>query len=74
MIPWHYSYVNPKTLPKDARHDKLMPRGCEGVFMGYSDATDKHLKVYAPDLGYTQRVSTLYVDEKVKGSTIDLQL
>src|SRR5437588_7500146 len=68
-----YDYVNPKTLPKDARHDKLMLRGREGVFMGYSETTEKQFKVYAPDLGYTRRTSALYVDEAVKGGTVNLR-
>ena len=68
-----YDYVNPKTLPKEARHDKLMLRGREGVFMGYSETTEKQFKVYAPDLGYTRRTSALYVDEAVKGGTVDLR-
>ncbi|KAI1002917.1 hypothetical protein K3495_g5286 [Podosphaera aphanis] len=69
-----YTYVDPTTLPKDSRHDKLMLRGREGVFMRYTDSTDKQLKLYAPDLGYTQRVVVLYVDEKVKGGTFNLRL
>ena len=36
-----YDYVNPKTLPKDARHNKLMLRGREGVFIGYSEIIEK---------------------------------
>jgi hypothetical protein len=67
-----YSYINPKTLPAKGRHDKLMHRGRVRVFMGYSDTTDKQYKFYAPDLGYTQRSSVLYVEEKVKGGSIDL--
>ncbi|KAI1003944.1 hypothetical protein K3495_g4263 [Podosphaera aphanis] len=61
-----YTYVDPKTLPKDSRHDKFMLRGRDGVFMGYTDPKDKQLKFYAPDLGYTQRVSVLFVDERLK--------
>jgi hypothetical protein len=69
-----YDYVNPKTLPAKARHDKLVQRGREGVFMGYSDNTEKHFRVYAPDLGYTRLTSVLLVDERVKGGTVDLKL
>ena len=68
-----YNYVNPKTLPKDARHDKLMLRGREGVFMGYSEITEKQFKVYAPDLRYTRRTSALYIDKAVKGGTVNLR-
>ena len=69
-----YAYINPKTRHKDDRHDKLVLRGREGVFMGYSDDTDKHFKMYAPDLGYTTRSSRLNVDESVCGGTVDLRL
>ncbi|KAI0996956.1 hypothetical protein K3495_g11228 [Podosphaera aphanis] len=69
-----YAYVDPKTLPKESRHDKLILRGREGVFMGYTDPTDKQLKIYAPDLGYTVRTSVLFVDENIKGGTLDLRL
>jgi hypothetical protein len=69
-----YDYVNPKTLPAKARHDKLMPRGRVGVFMGPSDSTEKQFKIYAPDLGYTRLTSVILVDEAVKGGTVDLKL
>jgi hypothetical protein len=36
-----YSYVDPKSLPKGRRTDKLMPRGRVSVFMGYSDNMTK---------------------------------
>ena len=68
------SYMNPKTLPAEGRHDKLVLRGREGVFMGYVNATEKQLKVYSPDLGYTHRVSVLTMEEKIKGGTLDLKL
>ena len=68
-----YEYVNPKTLPAKARHDKLVSRGREVVFMGFSDSTEKQLKVYAPDLGYTHMTSVLLVDETKKGGTVDLK-
>jgi hypothetical protein len=42
--------------------------------MGYSDNTDKHLKIYAPDLGRTVQSSRLFVDELVLGGTVDLRL
>ena len=66
--------MNPKTLPADGRHDKLVLRGREGVFMGYVDTTEKQLKVYSPDLGYTHRVSVLTMEEKIKGGALDLKL
>jgi hypothetical protein len=69
-----YSYVDPKSLPKSGRTDKLMPRGRVGVFMGYSDKTTKQFKVYAPDLGYTTRSATVVWDEEVVGGSIDLKI
>jgi hypothetical protein len=69
-----YSYVDPKSLPKGGRTDKLMPRGRVGVFMGYSDNTTKQFKVYAPDLGYTTRSASVVWDEGIVGGTIDLKV
>ena len=68
-----YNYINPKTLPKDARHDKLILRGREGVFIGYSEIIEKQFKVYAPNLRYTRRISALYIDKAVKGGTVNLR-
>jgi hypothetical protein len=42
--------------------------------MGYSTTTDKHLKVYSPELGYTTRSSKVTVDESVQGGAIDLRI
>ncbi|KAI0992923.1 hypothetical protein K3495_g15261, partial [Podosphaera aphanis] len=75
--PWGYKaygYVNPKTLEPKGRHDKLVVRGREGIFMGFSENTEKHAKIYAPDLGRVERVNAFLIDEKVKGGTIDLKL
>ncbi|KAI0993059.1 hypothetical protein K3495_g15125, partial [Podosphaera aphanis] len=75
--PWGYKaygYVNPKTLEAKGRHDKLVVRGREGVFMGFSENTEKHTKIYAPDLGRVERVNAVLIDEKVKGGMIDLRL
>ena len=36
-----YTYMNPKSLPESSRKDKLMDRGRVGVFLGYSDSSDK---------------------------------
>jgi hypothetical protein len=69
-----YSYVNPKSLPANTRHDKLMDRGRLGVMMGYSNHTTKQYRIYAPDLGYTIRSSVVKFDETIKGGTIDLKL
>ncbi|KAI1006139.1 hypothetical protein K3495_g2087 [Podosphaera aphanis] len=75
--PWGYKayrYVNPKTLEPRGRHDKLVVRGREGVFMGFSENTEKHTKTYAPDLGHVERVNVFLTDEKVKRGTVDLKL
>jgi hypothetical protein len=69
-----YSHINPKTIPSNQRHDKLVDRGRVGVFMGYSDTTTKQLKVYSPELGYTFRTSRVIVDEETAGGTIDLRI
>ena len=68
------SYVNPKTIPLGQRHDKLVNPGRIGVFMGFSETTHKHFKVYSPELGYTSRSSRVDIFENVKGGTIDLKL
>lgn len=52
-----YYYVDRKTIPAGERHDKLVNPGRVGVFMGYSETTTKHLKVYSLERGYTIKVS-----------------
>ncbi|KAI0998247.1 hypothetical protein K3495_g9946 [Podosphaera aphanis] len=42
--------------------------------MGFADNTEKHTKIYAPDLGRVERVNAVLIDEKVKGRNIDLRL
>ena len=69
-----YSYINPKTIPADQRHDKLVDRGRVGVFMGYSETTDKQFKFYSPELGYTSRSSRISVDEYTPGGKVELRL
>ena len=66
--------MNPKTLYKDDRYNKLVLRGREGIFIGYLDSTEKHLKIYALDLRRTILISRLSVDELVSGGTVDLRL
>jgi hypothetical protein len=60
-------------LPAKGHHDKLVDRGRVGVFMGYL-LTDKQMKVYVPDLGYTIRTSVVCVDEETIGGSVDLKL
>jgi hypothetical protein len=61
-------------LYKDDRHDKLVLRGREGVFIGYSEDTGKHLKIYILDLGRIIFTSRLSIDELVSGGTVNLRL
>jgi hypothetical protein len=69
-----YSYIHPKTIPADQRHDKLVDRGRVGVFMGYSETTNKQFKFYSPELGYTSRSSRISVDEYTPGGKVELRL
>lgn len=68
------SYINPHTIAKGQRTDKLVDRGRVGVFMGYSDTTNKQLRVYSPELGYTSRTSRITIMEHIEGGTVDLRL
>ena len=67
-----YRYINPKTLYKDNRYNKLVLRGREGVFIGYLNNTEKYLKIYTPDLRYIIFSSRLFVNESVSGGIVDL--
>jgi hypothetical protein len=69
-----YMYIEKKTIPANQRHDKLMNTGRAGIYMGLSPYTDKHFRVYCPELGYTTRASRVVVDEKTRGGTLDLRL
>ena len=69
-----YGYINPKTLYKDNRYNKLVLCSREGVFIGYLDNTKKYLKIYTPDLGYTIFSSRLFVNELVSRGIVDLRL
>ena len=69
-----YSHIIPKTIPAGQRRDKLVDTGRVGVFMGFSDHTAKHYKVYSPELGYTHRSSRVIVDETTKGGTLKLKI
>lgn len=42
--------------------------------MGYSDTTNKQLRVYNPELEYTLGVSRITIMEHVKGGTVNLRL
>lgn len=70
------SYVSPKSVPKenDKHETKLIPRGREGVFMGYVKGTAKQFKIYAPDLGRITVASTVKFYENAPGGTLNLKL
>ena len=53
------------------RHDKLMPTGREGIFMGYDEKTTAHHRVYAPDLHKTIVSSNVRFFENTPGSSIE---
>ena len=44
------------------------------MFIGYSNNTKKHLKIYALDLGRIIFSSRLSVNKSVSGGTVDLRL
>lgn len=69
-----YYYVDRKSIPTTERHDKLVNPGRVGVFMGYSNNTTKHFKVYSPERGSTIMVSVVRIDEETKGGTVDLRI
>jgi hypothetical protein len=69
-----FAYINPKTIPANQRHDKLMDTARVGVFMGFPENTTKQVKIYCPDLGYTQRFSRYVIDEKTRGGEVSLHL
>lgn len=69
-----YYYVDRKTVPARERHDKLINPGRVGVFMGYSDKTNKHFKVYSPERGCTIVVSVVRIDEEINGGEVELKL
>lgn len=69
-----YAYINPKTIPKDQRHDKLRDTARVGIFMGYSHTTNRHVRVYSPELGYTVRASRVTIDESKRGGDLDLRI
>ncbi|CCE33421.1 related to retrotransposon HobS hobase [Claviceps purpurea 20.1] len=69
-----YTYVNLETIPAHQRHDKLVDTGRVGVFLGYSENTNRHYRVYSPELGYTSRSSRVLINEDEKGGAINLRL
>lgn len=68
-----FSHIDPKSLPKGHRTDKLVPRGTIGIFMGYVEETEKQYKYYSPEKGRTVRTSTIDVDESTGGTLHEAQ-
>ncbi|KAI1004161.1 hypothetical protein K3495_g4052 [Podosphaera aphanis] len=52
------------------RKDKFMPSGREGIFMGYSDDTTTHYRIYAPDMHTTITSSNVIFFEDIPGRSI----
>ncbi|KAI1007134.1 hypothetical protein K3495_g1099 [Podosphaera aphanis] len=69
-----YYFLDRKSITAKKRRDKLVRPGRIGVFMGYSETTTSHYKVYSPERGCTIEVSVLKVDENTKGGTVDLKI
>jgi hypothetical protein len=69
-----FYYVDKKTLPANERRDKLVNPARVGVYMGHSENTTKHYKVYSPERGYTIMTSRVIIKESVKGGTVDLRI
>ena len=70
----YFTYVNLKDTLANIRHDKLVPIGRKGVFIGYSNNTVKHFKAYSPDLSRVHRFSRIKIDKGIRGGIIDLKL
>lgn len=69
-----FYYIDKKTIPSHERHDKLVNPGRVGVFMGYSENTTKHFKVYSPERGSTILSSRVTIKESTQGGTVDLRI
>ena len=69
-----YSYINPKMLYKDNKHDKLILKGKKKIYIKILFNTIKYLKIYALDLGYIMLNSRLFVDKLIVGGIINLRL
>ena len=67
-----YVCSDPKSLPVGTRQDKFMDRGKVGIFLGYSQRTNRQYRVYTPDTGRIIRATTVTFDEWTKGSTVSL--
>jgi hypothetical protein len=44
------------------------------VFLGYSNDTTTHIKLYSPELGFTSRSSSVIIDEIQKGGDLNVRL
>jgi transposase InsO family protein len=72
--PWGckaYMTVSRESQPAGARTDKFIPIGRDGIFMGYSEDTEKHYRFYAPDLHRTVIATNVTFDETTPGGSIE---
>lgn len=69
-----FYYIDRKTIPAYERRDKLVHPGRVGVFMGYSENTTKHFKVYSPERGMTIVSSRVVIKESSPGGSVELRL
>ncbi|KAI0995147.1 hypothetical protein K3495_g13035 [Podosphaera aphanis] len=69
-----YYFVDRKSISATEKKGKLVNLARVGVFMGYSETTTSHFKVYSRERGCTIEVSILKVDKKINGGTIDLKI
>jgi hypothetical protein len=69
-----YSYKNPKTIPNGPCGDKCLDTGQVGVFLGHSNDTTKHFKVYSPELDYSSQSNRVIIDENQKAGDLNLRL
>ena len=69
-----YSYVNPKSLPKGTRHDKLMDRARPAILLGFNEATDHQYHIWAPDMRAAIRTSVVKWDENKNSTHLKVNL
>lgn len=69
-----FYFVDRKSIPAGERRDKFVNPGRIGVYVGHSEKTTRHCKVYSPERGSTIKCSVVKVDETRNGGTIDLKL
>ena len=68
----YYGYVDLKSLPANRRIDKLIMLGRLSVFIRYSKAIIKQVKIYTLDLRYIIKVTRVDFEEEILDGTINL--